>query len=58
MPLVDVEIDELEIEAVTQTYRSGWLSMGPRTELLEQRFASYVGASTRSRSPTAPPPCT
>ena len=44
VPLVDVEINELEVEAVTATYRSGWLSMGPQTELLEQRFASYVGA--------------
>ena len=43
VPLVDVQIDELEIEAVAQTYRSGWLSMGPRTELLEERFAEYLG---------------
>lgn len=43
VPLVDVQFDELEIEAVTETYRSGWLSMGPRTQLLEKRFASYVG---------------
>ncbi len=45
VPLVDVSVDELEIEAVVQTYRSGWLSMGPRTELLEQRFGDYTGAS-------------
>ena len=44
VPLVDIVVDELEVEAVTATYRSGWLSMGPQTELLEQRFASYVGA--------------
>jgi dTDP-4-amino-4,6-dideoxygalactose transaminase len=44
VPLVDVEVDELEIDAVVQTYRSGWLSMGPRTELLEERFAAYVGS--------------
>lgn len=43
VPLVDVQVNELEIEAVTETYRSGWLSMGPRTELLEERFASYLG---------------
>ncbi len=43
VPLVDVQFDELEIEAVTETYRSGWLSMGPRTQLLEERFAAYVG---------------
>ena len=43
VPLADVEIGEEEIAAVTETYRSGWLSMGPRTEELEERFAEYVG---------------
>jgi dTDP-4-amino-4,6-dideoxygalactose transaminase len=45
VPLADVEISEAEIEAVSDTYRSGWLSMGPRTEELESRFASYVGSA-------------
>lgn len=45
VPLVDVTIDELEVEAVAETYRSGWLSSGPRIELLEQRFAAYTGAA-------------
>jgi dTDP-4-amino-4,6-dideoxygalactose transaminase len=44
VPLVDVVVGEREVEAVVETYRSGWLSMGPRTALLEERFASYVGA--------------
>jgi dTDP-4-amino-4,6-dideoxygalactose transaminase len=44
VPLADVEIGEAEIAAVTDTYRSGWLSMGPRTEELESRFAEYTGA--------------
>jgi dTDP-4-amino-4,6-dideoxygalactose transaminase len=44
VPLVDVEVDEPEIAAVTETYRSGWLSMGPRTEELERRFADFVGS--------------
>jgi dTDP-4-amino-4,6-dideoxygalactose transaminase len=44
VPLADVQISEEEIAAVAETYRSGWLSMGPRTEELEQSFASYVGA--------------
>ena len=43
VPLADVEIGEAEIAAVTDTYRSGWLSMGPRTQELEERFAAYVG---------------
>jgi dTDP-4-amino-4,6-dideoxygalactose transaminase len=44
VPLADVEIGEPEIEAVVDVYRSGWLSMGPRTEELEARFSDYVGA--------------
>ena len=45
VPLADVEIGEAEIAAVSDTYRSGWLSMGPRTEELEKRFAEYVGST-------------
>jgi dTDP-4-amino-4,6-dideoxygalactose transaminase len=44
VPLADVEVGEEEIATVAETYRSGWLSMGPRTEELESRFAAYVGA--------------
>jgi dTDP-4-amino-4,6-dideoxygalactose transaminase len=44
VPLADVEIGEDEIGAVADTYRSGWLSMGPRTEEFERRFAEYVEA--------------
>jgi dTDP-4-amino-4,6-dideoxygalactose transaminase len=44
VPLADVEIGEPEIDAVAAVYRSGWLSMGPRTEELEARFSEYTGA--------------
>jgi len=37
-------IGDEEIEAVTETLRSGWLTTGPRTAELERRFAEYVGA--------------
>jgi dTDP-4-amino-4,6-dideoxygalactose transaminase len=37
-------IGEEEIEAVAETLRSGWLSSGPRTAELEERFADYLGA--------------
>jgi dTDP-4-amino-4,6-dideoxygalactose transaminase len=37
-------IGDEEIEAVAETLRSGWLTTGPRTAELEQRFADYVGA--------------
>ena len=37
-------IGDEEIAAVTETLRSGWLTTGPRTAELEERFAEYVGA--------------
>jgi dTDP-4-amino-4,6-dideoxygalactose transaminase len=45
VPLADVEVGEPEISAAMDAYRSGWLSMGPRTEELEERFAGYVGTT-------------
>ena len=44
MPLADVVVSEEDIAAVTDTYRSGWLSMGPRTEEFEHAWAAYTGA--------------
>ena len=38
-----------EIASVTETLRSGWLTSGPRTAELEQRFAAEVGAPSRDR---------
>lgn len=43
VPLSDVIIAEDEIADVTAVFRSGWLTMGPRTEELEQTFAQYTG---------------
>ncbi len=43
VPLADVVVDEDDIQAVVETYRSGWLSMGPRTAEFEAAFAAYVG---------------
>src|SRR5205085_11782151 len=37
-------IGEEEVEAVAATLRSGWLTTGPRTAELEERFAEYLGA--------------
>ena len=37
-------IGEEEIAAVSETVRSGWLTTGPKTAELEQRFADYLGA--------------
>jgi dTDP-4-amino-4,6-dideoxygalactose transaminase len=44
VPLAHVALSEQDIEAVVATYRSGWLTMGPRVEALEAAFAAYTGA--------------
>jgi len=44
VPLFDLRIEEPDLEAVADTLRSGWLSMGPRTEAFEQAFAAKLGA--------------
>ncbi len=43
--LTDWQIGEDDIEAVMETLRSGWLTMGPRTQELEARFAEISGAT-------------
>jgi len=44
VPLADVRLADAEIEPVVDTLRSGWLTMGPRTEELELAFADYTGS--------------
>jgi dTDP-4-amino-4,6-dideoxygalactose transaminase len=36
-------LDERDVEAVTETLRSGWLTVGPRTERLEREVARFLG---------------
>lgn len=36
------DISELEIAEVAEAMRSGWITTGPRTKLLERRLAAYV----------------
>ena len=36
------DISELEIEEVANAMRSGWITTGPRTKLLESRLAAYI----------------
>jgi dTDP-4-amino-4,6-dideoxygalactose transaminase len=43
VPLADVRVTDVDIEAIVSTYRSGWLSMGPRTQAFEEAFAAYLG---------------
>ena len=35
------DISELEIAEVAEALRSGWITTGPRTKLLERRLAAY-----------------
>ena len=43
IPLFDVGLDEREVEAASETIRSGWISMGEKTALFEKRFAERIG---------------
>jgi dTDP-4-amino-4,6-dideoxygalactose transaminase len=43
LPLFDLRLDEGDIEAVLDALRSGWLTMGPRTEAFERAFAAHLG---------------
>ena len=36
------DISELEIQEVVEVLRSGWITTGPRTKLLERRLAAYI----------------
>lgn len=44
MPFCVPDISEAEVQAVSDTVRSGWWAKGPRTIEFEKRFAEYVGA--------------
>jgi dTDP-4-amino-4,6-dideoxygalactose transaminase len=43
IPLFDLRLDAEDIEAVMETLRSGWLTMGPRTAAFEEAFAQHLG---------------
>jgi dTDP-4-amino-4,6-dideoxygalactose transaminase len=45
VPLADVVVPEDDIAVVADVYRSGWLSMGPRTADFERALADYTGAA-------------
>jgi dTDP-4-amino-4,6-dideoxygalactose transaminase len=44
VPLFDLRLEPEDLDAVAETLRSGWLTMGPRTEAFEQAFAERIGA--------------
>ncbi|CEG13927.1 conserved hypothetical protein [groundwater metagenome] len=41
IPLSDIDLDNKEIEAVTNVLKSKWLSIGPVTEEFENKFKEY-----------------
>jgi dTDP-4-amino-4,6-dideoxygalactose transaminase len=43
IPLFDLRLEPEDIEAVADTLRSGWLTMGPRTAAFEEAFAQHLG---------------
>jgi dTDP-4-amino-4,6-dideoxygalactose transaminase len=43
IPLFDVRLRDADVEAVTETLRSGWLTMGPRTQDFEAAFGEHLG---------------
>lgn len=44
LPFHRPAIANAEIQAAVRALRSGWLTMGPRTQEFEERFRAYVGA--------------
>lgn len=42
--LTEISLPESDVEAVMETLRSGWLTMGPRTQELEEAFKEATGA--------------
>src|SRR5580693_4648524 len=44
LPLFDLRLEEEDLQAVAETLRSGWLTLGPRTAAFEEAFANHLGA--------------
>ncbi len=45
IPFSPPDISDLEIQEVSDALRSGWITTGPRTKLLERNLEDYVGSS-------------
>ena len=43
IPFSPPDISEAEIQEVTETLRSGWITTGPRTKQLERELAGWIG---------------
>lgn len=44
IPVFKPSVGEEELEAIREVFESGWLGLGPKTALFEERFKEYVGA--------------
>src|SRR6516164_6476965 len=44
LPLFDLRLQQQDLQAVAETLRSGWLTLGPRTAAFEEAFAEHLGA--------------
>ena len=44
VPLFDLKLQPQDLEAVAETLRSGWLTLGPRTASFEEAFAAQLGS--------------
>lgn len=42
--LTEISLPESDVEAVLDTLRSGWLTMGPKTQELEEAFRAFTGS--------------
>ena len=59
VPLTDIDVPEEDVEAVLDCLRSGWLTMGPRTQAFEEALRRATSArATRSRCRAARRRCT
>ena len=45
VPFSPPDITEAEIKEVAEALRSGWITTGPRTKLLEQKLSEYCGTN-------------
>ena len=45
IPFSSPDITRSEIEEVIRAMKSGWITTGPRTKLLERRIAEYIGVN-------------
>jgi dTDP-4-amino-4,6-dideoxygalactose transaminase len=44
LPLFDLRLQPQDLQAVAETLRSGWLTLGPKTAAFEEAFAAHLGA--------------